>query len=275
MGITVTGGASEKSYSTTAFQGTGATVAETGSGVLCAGATQYTCTATTGMPSGEPGNEFAKADGITFSMINENIAGTNEGVWAAPNSGTSTITIPIGIFGVTNVYTMLNDEYGVIGASPTTVQFNFSNGSNELFTLVNGKTISDVFDCITGVCPTYATTLSPDEWSANGATDLGANSTAPNVSAFDVWAGTYGQGTGAYTNTTGNVYLDAQDFYLGAGVSNLTLTNIVITDTAGANNLVSRDILSAITVQTIPEPSTIFLLLSGTGVVGLLRRRKQ
>jgi hypothetical protein len=195
---------------------------------------------------------------------------SNSNVWAAPNTGTSSITIPIGIFGVTNVYTMLNDEYGVVGGTPTTVQFNFSNGSYESFTLVNGQTIADSFDCIGGTCPTYATTLSGGTYAETAGTDTGGT-----VSAFEVWAGTYGgPGTGAYNNTNGDINLDAQNFSLGSTAAGLTLTNVVITDTAGGTVKVSRDELSAITVQTTPEPSTIFLVTAGIGAVGLLRRRR-
>jgi len=276
VGIATTGGAVENSYISTTFQGTGVTAAETGSGVLCAGATTSTCVPTTGLPSGEPNDEFASANGVTFAMVNESIASVPMGVWAAPNSGTSTITIPIGIIGVTTVDTMLNDEYGVSGATPTTVQFNFGNATSLTFTLINGTVIADSFDCLTGTCPSYATTLDTTHAYSTTGVNLGAigSTSAPNVSAFTVWSGTYGQGTGAYNNTTGDIFMDAQSFYLGAAAANTSLVNIVITDTAGSATKVSRDVLSAITVVT-PEPSTVLLFATGFGAIGFLRRRRK
>jgi hypothetical protein len=291
VAITTTGTFTQSPYSTTAFQGTGATTAETGSGVLCAGATPGTCTATTGLPSGEPNNEFAAANGVTFALLNQTVSGTAEGVWAATTSGTNSITIPIGIFGVTDVYTMLNDEYGVSGQSPTTVQFNFGNSTSESFTLVNGTVIRDDFDCTGGTglaaCQAlnYATTLNiANGYSTNG-TSLGAiggiGAGTAYVDAFNVWSGTYGQGTGAYANTTGTLALDAQDFSLGNLAAGQTLTSITITDTAGAATKVSRDFLSAVTVASsgsapaTPEPSTVLLLVGGLGSVVLVRRRRK
>ena len=283
--VGTTGGFGENAYGSTLWQGTAGGVNETGSGVLCAGATVSTCSATTGMPSGEASNEFAAANGVTFSMLNEQIGNTNENLWVAPQDGTSTVTIPIGIFGVTNAYTMINDEYGVANQSPTTVTFDFLNPANDLtFTLVNGTVIRDTFDCTGGTglgvnCTQYASSLvTTNMYGENGAS-LGAiaPTVTPNVTAFNVWTGTYSYGTGNYTNTNGNLYLDAQDFYLGPASANDTLESIVISDTAGSAVKTSRDGLSAITVQTTsaPEPSTVVLFVTGIGAVAMRRRPNQ
>jgi hypothetical protein len=278
-------GVPESAYAGTLFTGTGATAAGSNGSVLCAGATQGTCTAqaSSAVPAGEPNNEFATSNGVTFSMINQ--PGTSDAVWATMPSGTNTITIPIGIFGVTNVYTMLNDEFGIVNANTTDVTFDFANpAEDETFDLVDGTVIRDDFDCTGGsglsTCQSfnYATTLSSNAYSELGCV-IGSGGCAaagsPDVTAFNVWTGSYGQGAGHYINTTGNLFLDAQDFYLGSNGVNTVLTQIVITDTAGSTPQVSRDGLSAITVEaSAPEPSTVFLAMTGIGVVGFIRRRR-
>jgi hypothetical protein len=224
-------------------------------------------------------------------MINQVVGATNENVWAAPNSGTSSITIPLGIFGVTDVYTMMNDQYGINSATPTTVQFNFGNSTSESFTLVNGTVIRDEFNCTGGAnvatCQAlnYATSLNIVNGYSTTGSSLGAYGSiaagTAYVRAFNVWSGTYGTGTGSYNLTSGTLSLDAQDFQLGSLAVGQTLTSVTITDTAGASTKVSRDILSAITVASsgaaaTPEPSTVLLLVGGLGsLVFAGRRRKQ
>jgi hypothetical protein len=288
-GITVSG-FTQKAYNVTATQGV-TTTAEVGSGVLCAGATTGTCTATTGFPGGEPSNEFASSNGVTFALLNQVVSSTNEGVWVAPNTGTNSITIPIGIFGVTDVDTMLNDEYGVNNATPTTVQFNFGNSTSETFTLVNGTVIRDDFNCQGGSGVTacqalnYATTLNIVNGYSTSGGSLGAfGSIAAGtayVKGFNVWTGTYSGGTGSYVNTNGTLNLDAQDFVLGSMAVGQTLTSVTLTDTAGSSSLVSRDFLSGVTVLSsgssapTPEPSTVLLVMSGLGLVIVGRRRQK
>jgi hypothetical protein len=281
---TTTGSASTaglQPYNSTLYQG----VSSPGytSGNLCAGATTSTCASTTGYPNGETNNEFLSGNGVTFAMINQTISGVGEGVWAATNTAgtgavpvTSTITIPIGIFGVTNVETMLNDQFGLASTSDTTVQFVFTNPAfNETFTLMNGTVIRDTYSCTTGTCPTYATGLDTTHMfdiNGNSLGLIGATTTA-NVTAFNLWSGTYTSTAGAYNGTSGNLYLDAQNFYLGSFASNQTLASIVITDTNTAAKQ-SRIGLSAVTLLATPEPSTIFLIGAGIAGIGLLRRRR-
>lgn len=274
----------EAAYAGTNFQGT--TPTGSNGSVLCAGATIGTCTsqANSATPMGEPSNEFATGNGVTFALINES---TNLGVWAAPNTGTNSMTVTLNIFGVTNVYTLLNDEYGVNGSSPTTVKFTFSDTSTETFTLVNGKVIREAIQCTGGSGLTtcnnqnWASTLdTTNMYGLNGAL-IGAitPTTTANVTAFNVWSGTYTGGTANRANTTGNLYMDAQNFYLGSAASGLTLVNMTITDTAGGVSQISRDLLSAVTVQTAsgatPEPSTGLLIASAVGGFAWIRRRRK
>ncbi len=127
-------------------------------------------TTTTSTPPPTGGNSLT-GNGITFQMINDSGANASANMWAGtndiaggtyactpgptctnPNPVSTTFTIPIGIFGVTDVYTMLNDEYASKTANvgngagvTTTVQFNFGSASSglgflgsETFKLVNG-----------------------------------------------------------------------------------------------------------------------------------------
>jgi len=80
----------------------------------------------------------------------------------------------------------------------------------------------------------------------------------------------------------GAAYLDDQGFFfnsanlstLGAGLTNLNTylvsvqVNEISTSGSGAG-------LAAITVDAVPEPSTILLFVAGLGVVGLGRLRKR
>jgi hypothetical protein len=217
--------------------------------------------------------------------------------WTTTNlaTGTSFINIPMGIFGVTNVETMLNDNFGIPGASNISVTFNFgstatTNDEGSLtFKLVDGKTIRSSFECTGGNtsngCQNYLTggvdTLdTTNMYDASGASlGLITTTAVPNVSAYNVIAGTYSAPTGGaipYRGTNGNLYLDAQNFFLGnAGVGHY-LTSIQISDTVSAQ-FQSRAELSAITVFSVspaeaPEPSTVLLAFAGIGALGLARR---
>ena len=263
-----------------------------GTGNLCKGpALPNPCAAgnvvavPTAVPNGETtgSGEYATANGVTFSMINQGDGVSN--AWVASNTGTSTFTIPVGIFGVDSAWTMLNDEYGVSGQSPTTVTFNFgttasnANAGSITFTLVNGTVIRDSLQCTTNTtnCSQYATSLDTTHMFSTTGASLGAITTTavPNVTAFNVWSGSYTGGTGNYSGTTGNAYLDAQKFSLGTAYMSDYLVNIVITDASGSTAKVSRDTLSAITIDPAPEPSSVFLLVAGLAVMGYFSYRRR
>jgi hypothetical protein len=256
----------------------------------------------TNLPNGEPTGtnstpigESLTADGVTFSMINTGAGGSGNYWGAASGAGTSTtITTAIGLEGVDEVWTMLNDQYGLAGSSPVSVTFNFSSAGatgaiddSIAFTLVNGTVYRDANDCSTGgpVTPncstTFATGLSSGSYSTSG-TLISGTPTAPSVSAFTVWAGSYSGNTTAnnsYEGTTGNLNLDAQAFsFADAGFNELSqyLVNVVVTDSNTAAKQ-TRVGLSAITVDQAtdpaPEPSTVLLFMTGFGVLGFAHRR--
>jgi len=241
-----------------------------------------------GVPNGEvPGGQKLTTNGVTFAMIDDS-ANPTANMWISTNTagtvGTpvATIdTIPMGIFGVQNVWTMLNDQYGIAG-STTQVIFNFGTTAGVAnlpaltFTLVNGNSIRDSVDCLTSStsCPAYATSLSTSAYGTNDTTAAVAG--ASSVSAFNVWEGTYaGTPTGAYAGmTSGDVFLDGQDFSLvGYGSDYLVSMQIVDTNTGTRQ---TRDLLSAVTVgYNAPEPSTWLLLAAGLGGLFLVQRRRK
>jgi hypothetical protein len=88
-----------------------------------------------------------------------------------------------------------------------------------------------------------------------------------------------GMAAGVYTGSSGNLNLNDLDFLLSPLVTpsdSEYLVNILVTDKVGGAT--SETSLSAITVDTTPEPSTVLLLITGLGSLGfagIRRRRRQ
>jgi hypothetical protein len=84
-----------------------------------------------------------------------------------------------------------------------------------------------------------------------------------------------------YQGTTGNVQLDDLGFLFGSAYENLYLVSIGVQENfasgaPSAPSATSSDtVLSAITVDTAPEPSTWMLLLGGITAIGLGRLRRR
>jgi hypothetical protein len=102
-----------------------------------------------------------------------------------------------------------------------------------------------------------------------------------NANIFDDAASLYSgtssatSSAGAYSNSTGTVSLDDQEFQFGNAFLDKYLVSVSVTD-PNAANLSSRTALSAMTVDfySAPEPSTIALLAVGGGLIGLKRFRR-
>jgi len=243
-------------------------------------------------------------------MISQNT--NNSNAWV--DLSTNAIIIPIGIFGVQNAWTMLNDLYGQNASSDTVVTFTFSGVSatdttqaddtTVTFDLVNGTQIRSAVDCSTTVngetatqisnCNNldFATNLSSTS-SLSASVKVGSN-TASNaaytVLTNNLFSSVYTNATGTpYVNTTGNLVLDDQGFEFGSQFLNQYLVSVAVSDqgelacSSAPCSTASRTALSAISVQTAdqlgggsaPEPSTIFLLVSGFGALGFARFRRK
>jgi len=219
---------------------------------------------------------------VTFGMLEDGGPATPNGnnYWSSPNNGTpavvASMTLNVGeIANVSSAYLLLSDYYGVANTVDNdTVTFHFLGGITGTVDLTNGTDIDSVHNCTgpnnngggvtPGSCPT-----SP---AFNGST------TAPDTTI--AWSSTYAEGNNVtpFNGTVGNATLTDLTFNLSAFSGDI-LTGITIQDN---NNLQfnSRLALSAVTVagtgvQIVPEPSTVFLLLAGFGVIGFLGLRRK
>jgi hypothetical protein len=241
-----------------------------------------------------------------FAMINET-SGTNPGTrndWFA-NKSDSIFTVPVGLSGVTDAYLMLNNYWGVAGQQDTDVYFTFGTSSTggTLTTveveLTNSGTpgssasgqIQSSASCLTGgvgsalsTCDQFAggpTLASSNPTTLVNGTPLG---TGVQVVTNPLYSFAY-NGISAsamnYQGTTGNVQLDDLGFLFGSAYENLYLVSIGVQENfasgaPSAPSATSSDtVLSAITVDTAPEPSTWMLLLGGITAIGLGRLRRR
>jgi hypothetical protein len=244
--------------------------------------------------------------GVVFNMINDgcSTAGVKDSCgggstdfsnnfWAPGTSSTSTtatLTIPIGVFDVTDAYFALNNVFGTpttntatpfvdttltftfgsLAANQTTgltvVTLNLTNATN------NGTSFGQIrasLECTTAVgsCKNYAGALT---------SPLASTSTVGGytVDTNNLYNYAYNSSaTGRWQNSTGFVNLDDQHITFGSAFANSYLVSIGVADASGASGT-SQTALSAITLESpIPEPSTVMLLLSGLGMIGLGVRR--
>jgi len=250
-----------------------------------------------GYPSG-PGT-MGNAN-VTFAMIDDSTV-PNQNYWALQNTSTP-LTIPIGIFGVQNVWTMLNDVWGCTagnqsgpcaGASnaDTVIKFTFDKNSNGndaasletvTFTLINGNEIRDAVDCTSGgACSTlgYATGLAA---LSNMTPTIGGSAGITFPSGINVATGTLyspeysagATGSGNYNSTTGTLALDYQEFQFGNAFLNDYLVKASVSNPNSASSQ-TRTGFSAITLDVAaPEPSTVLLVMAGLGFLGVKRMRR-
>jgi len=241
--------------------------------------------------------------GVVFNMLNDGCVGgtcnpTGAGTrtnnfWAAPDSAggaSSTLTVPIGIYGVTDVWTMLSNVYGTANANDTSVVFDFGNSATGMVTTsdtVNlnnsSNTASNLGQITTATqpnsgcgagCSGFATgTVKP---SGTLGTPTSISVDANQIYMFNYNTSTFGA-TSPWTGTSagGQVVLGDQGFIFGSAYSSLYLVDIRIVENIGMSN-VSETALSAVTVDSAaPEPSSIWLLLAGSIVFGAVALRRR
>jgi hypothetical protein len=240
--------------------------------------------------SGAGAGTMTDVNGISFSMINDgSSSNATNNVWTSNTSGTLSITVPINVAAVQNVYVMLNDLYGYAGENAS-ISFNFASGADviTLADLVNGTgAVRSTLDCTsaTGTVSCPATTNTGSHTVSASLPSLTNTNTSGDATIVTraIWNGSYtivaGGSTIPYGNATsgssGNVMLDELAFSFSTNYGNTTLNSITITTDAGNAGGNSRLALSAITVATAtPEPSTIALFGTGLGLFGFVRRRR-
>lgn len=230
--------------------------------------------------------------GVTFSKIND-----TGNFWDLPTgTATSILTIPIGVFDVTDVWTMINDIEGT-KTRDINVTFNFGTNANgiggtnvsasvALFNANAANASGQVRNAL--VCNGCAET---SQVGLTGEVNNGVTVVADNVftQPFSVLcqsplAIVASIGSNSQCGAEGTAYLDDQGFFfnslnLGGGLTNLNtyLVSVQIKEIATAGGGAG---LSAITIDTgaaaaTPEPSTVLLFVAGLGVVGLGRLRKR
>lgn len=149
--------------------------------------------------------------------------------------GTVVEAFDIGVFGVTNVYSLMSTFWGQVGPnSYVSVTFNGSAGASTTFNLVGNTDIRDY-----NFNPMWTTTI-------NGTT---------TVEVFN-----NGQGQ----------HVDRQQFALPAAFASQTLTQMIITDTGSPN--FQRMFMTGLTVETVPAPAGLALM--GLGLSAAARRRR-
>lgn len=226
----------------------------------------------------------AVSNGVTFAMIGDTATPSDADYWTI-NGDTPVIVIPVGVFGVKTVWTMMNNAFGPNGVNDTDVTFSFGSSANDTgadvqtvtLDLVDGTEIRDAVDCTNGgtSCTSldYAETLTLLTGVSNSGSTSGILPTV-NVAAENVYSAAYNAGSsGPYASTTGNVVLDETGFGFGSAFAGSYLVSIKISDVSGGSN--SDTSVSAITLMTaVPEPSTVALFMAGLGVIGFTRLRR-
>jgi len=180
-------------------------------------------------------------NGGTFPSGNQNFGGVpfaiptgpnnywNGGVAANCGSGTVSLTIPVGVTGVTSVFTLLNTMWGQAGPNAYLfITFKGSAGASVTEPLVGGVNVRDF-------------------------NNDGYQNTINNTSTTQGWTNGEGQ------------RLDRQEYVLPAEFLNQELIDVTITDTG--NEVFSRAIFSALTVSTCRAYVTETIGISSSEIV--------
>jgi hypothetical protein len=288
-GITTTNFGNGKFTTSTFVAGGGGSVAQPQTSTSCSANCQGGSTATTPAPGSE--TIFKPAAAPEFSLLGDSVDTNSVQYWASSSTGTGTgagiLTIPVGIFGVADVSTMLNTLGGLTtggtvcttgnglnaGATCTNtasysyITLNFGTSASgstvatETFALINGLTQANILDGVGG------TSGSTSDYTVNY---LGQTYT---VDTGLVWGPA--KITGG-TNANDSLILDAQEFPVFEQFQSLYLTSVSITDTGSANpGTTNHELLSALSITPTPEPSTLVLFGAGLAVIGLTRLRRK
>jgi len=177
----------------------------------------------------------------TFPIGNQNFGGVPFAIPTGPNnfwlgaaaanfgSGVVSLTIPVGVQGVTSVFTLLNTFWSQPGPNAYLyITFTGSAGATVTQPLVGGVNVRDY-------------------------NNDGFQNTVNGTSTVQVW--TNGQGQ----------RLDRQEYILPAAFASQTLTSVTITDTGNEN--ISRGMFTGLTVSTCPAYVTEGIAISSGKIV--------
>lgn len=189
--------------------------------------------------------EYPTGPDVLLGGVPFDIPTTDRNTWfsaqaASGGSGTVSVTLPVGLRGVTGVHTLINTLWGTASTPAlATLRFTFDDGSIFVKPLVGNVDIRDYYQNV------YTNEIN--------------NTTTVRV---------------FFTDTDGpagpNRYrLDKQFVDLSA-FSEKTLVSVRLADFGNEN--LQRTFLAGMTVQSVPEPSALLLL--GSGVLGLFAGRR-
>ena len=151
------------------------------------------------------------------------------------------LDIAVGIFGVTQAYSIINSGFGAFGSNNGSMEFFGTNGSYYKVDLIQGTNIRDHYDGF-------------------------FNNTIDNVTAI-----------AAFNVGPGRARFDEQIYNLPAAFANETLNTIRFTSIdlgASGQAFITAATVHTADAQALPEPASMALVLAGLGMAGALRKRR-
>ena len=186
---------------------------------------------------------FPTGNNVQFTGIPFYIPFNGNNVWLSDDIGTGNpikATWSVNISEIVGFYTLINTYWGTAGGPYAFAVFGFSDSSEYWWPLYGNKDIRD---------------FNPNNWTNQ----------INNTSTVEVFVSS--------TGTHGDPRMDMQYFDLQkAGFAGKTLTAFSLYDYGGP--MFQRTFLAGATAASIPEPSSLSLLLAGGAVLMAGRRRK-